>query len=218
MTELEKELLRAVEALAMEQKAAHERIQELETLLFSTNQLQQQQLDAQNMQSERLEQLATVDPLTGVKNRRSMDEELNLAAAHAERTGLPYALAMLDIDHFKKINDQYGHDVGDQVLVQTAKRFTQFIRKADAVIRTGGEEFMILLPNTEESQGLLVAQKLCNHIADNTYELSEIEVDITCSFGLSCTQSIARFDETVKAADALLYKAKAAGRNRVVSE
>lgn len=162
------------------------------------------------------QKLANTDPLTRLPNRRYLDSVFYENATSRPDHYFPLTIIVADLDHFKRINDTFGHDVGDQVLVETAQRFSLFIRKVDVVIRTGGEEFMILLPNTEESQGLLVASKLCDHIADNSYEVDDMEIDITCSFGLSCTQSITRFDETVKAADALLYKAKAAGRNQVI--
>jgi len=114
-------------------------------------------------QRERLEQLATLDPLTGVKNRRSMDEELNLAAAYAERTGLPYALVMLDIDHFKKVNDEYGHGVGDGVLVDLVTLVQQHTRKSDQLFRYGGEEFVLLLPGVD-GDGLTAVMNNLQHI------------------------------------------------------
>lgn len=100
-------------------------------------------------QRRRLEQLATIDPLTGVKNRRSMDEELNIAAANAERSGLPYALVLLDIDHFKKINDEYGHGVGDIVLAELVALLKSNTRRSDQLFRYGGEEFVLLLPGVD---------------------------------------------------------------------
>ena len=100
-------------------------------------------------QRERLEHLATIDPLTGIKNRRSMDQELDLAAANAERTGLPYALVLLDIDHFKKINDEHGHGVGDDVLTDLVALLKQNTRKSDQLFRYGGEEFVLLLPGVD---------------------------------------------------------------------
>lgn len=100
-------------------------------------------------QRERLEHLATIDPLTGIKNRRSMDQELDLAAANAERTGLPYALVLLDIDHFKRINDEYGHGVGDDVLTDLVALLRQNTRKSDQLFRYGGEEFVLLLPGVD---------------------------------------------------------------------
>lgn len=164
-------------------------------------------------QRQRLEQLATVDPLTGVKNRRSMDEELNLAAAHAERTGLPYALAMLDIDHFKKVNDEYGHGVGDEVLVDLVELIQQSTRKSDQLFRYGGEEFVLLLPGVDGA-GLAAVVTNLQHALRK--KLTHPGGTASVSYGVALLRHGERVENWLERADVALYQAKDTGRDRVV--
>lgn len=164
-------------------------------------------------QRERLEQLATLDPLTGVKNRRSMDEELNLASAYAERTGLPYALVMLDIDHFKKVNDEYGHGVGDGVLVDLVTLVQQHTRKSDQLFRYGGEEFVLLLPGVD-GDGLTAVMNNLQHIMRK--KIKHPGGTISTSFGVALLKHGEGVDSWLKRADTALYEAKETGRDRVV--
>lgn len=164
-------------------------------------------------QRERLEQLATLDPLTGVKNRRSMDEELDLAAAYAERTGMPYALVMLDIDHFKKVNDEYGHGVGDVVLVDLVTLVQQQTRKSDQLFRYGGEEFVLLLPGVDGA-GLAAVMNNLQHIMRK--KIKYPGGTISTSFGVALLKHGESVASWLKRADAALYQAKEAGRDRVV--
>ncbi|HEA51410.1 hypothetical protein LCGC14_0667600 [marine sediment metagenome] len=164
-------------------------------------------------QRERLEQLATMDPLTGVKNRRAMDEALNLAAAHAERTELPYALVMLDIDHFKKINDEYGHGVGDGVLVDLAALIQQSTRRSDQLFRYGGEEFVILLSGVDGS-GLTAVMNNLQHALRN--RMRHPGGAISASFGVAVYKPGESVDSWLERADRALYEAKETGRDRIV--
>ncbi|WP_309044033.1 GGDEF domain-containing protein [Marinobacter sediminicola] len=164
-------------------------------------------------QRERLEHLATIDPLTGVKNRRSMDEELDLAAAHAERTGIPYALVMLDIDHFKKVNDEYGHGVGDEVLVDLVMLIQQSTRKSDELFRFGGEEFVLLLPGVDGA-GLVAVMNNLQHILRK--KMTHPGGPITVSVGVALLRHGESVSDWLERADEALYKAKETGRDRVV--
>jgi len=164
-------------------------------------------------QRERLEQLATIDPLTGVKNRRAMDEELNLAASHAERTGLPYALVMLDIDHFKKVNDEFGHGVGDLVLIDLVTLIQQSTRKSDQLFRYGGEEFVLLLPGVDGT-GLEAVMGNLQHILRK--KVKHPGGAISASFGVALLKQGEQVESWLERADSALYAAKEAGRNRVV--
>lgn len=164
-------------------------------------------------QRELLEHLATIDPLTGVNNRRSMDEELNLAAAHAERTGLPYALVMLDLDHFKQINDVYGHGVGDNVLTDLVTLIRHNTRKTDQLFRYGGEEFVLLLPGVESSGLQAVMKNLQKALRER---LSSPGGPVTSSFGVASLRQGERVVSWLSRADEALYQAKATGRDRVV--
>lgn len=164
-------------------------------------------------QRERLEHLATIDPLTGVKNRRSMDEELDLAAANAERSGLPYALVMLDLDHFKRINDVYGHGVGDDVLTDLVALIQHNTRKADQLFRYGGEEFVLLLPGVDGDSLQTVVKNLQQVLRKRlTYPGGEV----TSSFGVATLRRGETVDSWLTRADEALYRAKASGRDRIV--
>ncbi|MDN6320549.1 MAG: GGDEF domain-containing protein [Marinobacter sp.] len=166
-----------------------------------------------NDQRERLEQLATIDPLTGVQNRRAMNEELGEAAAHAERTGMSYALVMMDIDHFKKINDTYGHSVGDSVLVDLVTRMQQSTRKSDQLFRYGGEEFVLLLPGVDGA-GLSAVMNNLQHIVRK--KVKHPGGTISASFGVAILRRSEHAGSWLDRADSALYEAKKTGRDRVV--
>lgn len=166
-----------------------------------------------NHHRERLELLATVDPLTGVKNRRSMDEGLNQAIADARRTGRSYAVVMMDIDHFKKINDEYGHGVGDEVLLSLVALVQQRIRKTDQLFRYGGEEFVVLLSRVDGDSLRLTANNLQQILRKN---LRCQGVAITASFGAALLEDDESVESWVERADAAMYKAKETGRDRIV--
>lgn len=163
--------------------------------------------EAQRLQ---LEQLATFDPLTGVRNRRTMDEELQAAVTSAARTGVPYALIMLDLDHFKRVNDNHGHSIGDKVLVQVAQTLEQSIRKADHLFRFGGEEFVILLTGTREAGAKSVIRSLREKMA---LEIESPEGTVTASFGAALLRTGEDSESWLARADAALYRAKDAGRD-----
>jgi diguanylate cyclase (GGDEF)-like protein len=164
-------------------------------------------------QRERLEHLATIDPLTGVRNRRSMDEELNVAAANAERNGLAYAAVMLDIDHFKKVNDTYGHRVGDQVLVSLAEVIQQNTRKTDQLFRYGGEEFVLLLPGID---GIGLRTVMANLQQTLRKYLVSPGGPVTVSFGVAQLQHGESVSDWLARADAALYEAKESGRDCII--
>ncbi|MGF2735731.1 GGDEF domain-containing protein [Marinobacter sp. DUT-1] len=162
-------------------------------------------------QRRRLEHLATIDPLTGVKNRRAMDEELAIAQAHASRTGLSCALILLDIDHFKKINDEHGHSVGDAVLVDLVNVLRKNTRKSDQLFRYGGEEFVLLLPDATGIKTVIgnLQQLLRNHV-------KHPGGSITASFGVAELDWGETVDSWLTRADDALYQAKETGRDRAV--
>ena len=164
-------------------------------------------------QRERLEHLATIDPLTGIKNRRSMDQELDLAAANAERTGLPYALVLLDIDHFKRINDEHGHVVGDDVLTDLVALLKQNTRKSDQLFRYGGEEFVLLLPGVD-GIGLKAVMNNLQQVLRKY--MKHPGGAVTASFGVALLRHGEGVDSWLARADAALYEAKETGRDRIV--
>ena len=162
-----------------------------------------------------LQQLATHDGLTGLLNRRQLDLALDSSILQYTRYGRIFSLLMIDIDHFKQINDQYGHPEGDAVLVEIGMRLTQHARAIDSVYRYGGEEFSVLLPEADSSSATLFAQRLCEIIAEEQISLAcGTKITITVSIGIASFPIHADSEKSlIQAADSSLYKAKEAGRN-----
>ncbi|MFC3533269.1 diguanylate cyclase [Vogesella facilis] len=169
---------------------------------------------AELMQANReLEQLARVDTLTGLANRRSANERLHAEFRRMQRSGSSYSVLLLDIDHFKRVNDTFGHESGDHVLQFVAGILQHGVRETDLAARFGGEEFLLLLPDTAPQHGLQLADKLRASIAAATVPLVG---RVTVSIGLAAaTADDADEDAAVRRADQALYAAKHAGRNRV---
>jgi len=162
------------------------------------------------------EQFATTDALTGLPNRRHADEVLERLLAAARRTRRPLAVVLFDLDHFKAINDNFGHSIGDEALRAIASATRELLRGSDHAARFGGEEFLLLLPETSADDALIVAEKLRAQIAE--LEVEGLDREVTASFGVAAyPDHEATADRLIEAADAALYRAKAAGRNRVKS-
>lgn len=168
----------------------------------------------EEQQQERLRSLNYIDPLTGAKNRRAMDLELGAAVASFDRTGTPYALAMLDVDHFKSVNDRYGHSAGDLILKELVDIVRAHTRPYDQVYRYGGEEFFILLPNVDEANQTVVVSKL-QHAIRAQLKTSDGK-PVTTSFGVASLAAGITREEWQKNADQAMYKAKLAGRDTVI--
>jgi diguanylate cyclase (GGDEF)-like protein len=164
--------------------------------------------------NDRLELLATTDGLTGLHNHRTFQERFRSAFAHSKRYNQPMSLIMLDVDHFKNLNDSLGHPTGDAVLVFIANVIKSLVRKSDCVARYGGEEFAILLPNTKLSGALRLARRIRERL-DNA---PEAPAPFTVSLGVAeLTPEMKEPDDLLTLADSALYEAKRSGRNRVVS-
>jgi diguanylate cyclase (GGDEF)-like protein len=166
---------------------------------------------------EELKQLSMTDPLTGLFNRRSCEEKFQNEINRFKRTQESFSIILSDIDHFKKINDNYGHNIGDQVLVETARIIKNYSRKTDMVFRWGGEEFLFILTGTEINGGVIVGEKIRSSIEKNEFLYNGNNVPVTMSFGVSIYEEGQTMEECIAQADENLYKAKKAGRNRVVS-
>lgn len=161
--------------------------------------------------------LAERDGLTGLHNRRAFDQHLNAETARFDRYRRPYALVMMDIDHFKKINDQYGHDAGDSVLRDVARCITTSLRDVDVAARFGGEEFALLLPETDKSHAVVIAERIRARVEAARFEWRGAVIPVTLSAGIAAIpEHDARPEDIVREADQLLYAAKRQGRNRVV--
>ena len=164
--------------------------------------------------SRRLRQHALTDPLTGLLNRRAMDAELKVAQSRVNRHGEGYALIMADLDRFKRVNDEYGHDVGDEVLLDLGRRLQRSIRAEDRLARWGGEEFLILIQDTNQQDAFLIAEKLRRAVKDTPFVTSAGELPITISLGLALYQKESPVEAVITRADQSLYRAKQNGRNQ----
>jgi len=158
-------------------------------------------------------ELMLTDPLTGIANRRHLDERLAMELARQHRYAQPLAVIMTDIDWFKRINDTYGHAVGDQVLQAFARQLQQNIRASDFLARYGGEEFVLLLPNTPDDEAFALAQRLRE--VTKLIRLENIDLNITASFGVIITRSEEQMTEALARADKAMYLSKTQGRDRV---
>ncbi|GAB1691181.1 diguanylate cyclase [Krasilnikovia sp. M28-CT-15] len=176
-------------------------------------------LDAALREQERL---AATDPLTGLYNRRFFQDVLKDESARCARSGQPIAVVILDLDHFKRINDRYGHPAGDAVLVQVADRLRRTARAGDVVARFGGEEFVCLLNDTDEDAALELAERLRHALRSTPVDIRPgLAIPITASVGVAGTPAEGNLaaadpDQLIAEADRALYRAKSAGRDRVM--
>jgi two-component system, cell cycle response regulator len=166
---------------------------------------------------EALRVLATHDALTGVWNRRAILEMLSTELVRSSRDVLPVAVAMADLDHFKRINDTYGHVVGDAVLREAVSRMRALLRPYDAIGRYGGEEFLVVLPGCTPQDALGLAERLRSGIGQEPMAIPGGTIEVTGSIGVATNDTTAPLDAMalIQAADSALYRAKAGGRNRV---
>jgi diguanylate cyclase (GGDEF)-like protein len=164
-----------------------------------------------------VERQAITDELTGLPNRRQFLAQLQLEVSRAERSGTPLALILADLDDFKQVNDTWGHAVGDQALRSFAAILRSTIREIDLPARLGGEEFAILLPDTDISGGKELAERIRHLLADSGHETTTGPARVTASFGVSCFPPIGTADELLIDADKNLYQAKQRGKNTVVA-
>lgn len=165
----------------------------------------------------RLDELARTDTLTGLLNRRAMSELLEAEAKRVERHGRPFAVLVADLDDFKGINDAYGHPVGDHALRSIAARLLGAVRAQDQVARWGGEEFLLLLPETDRETGLRVAERLRQAISDPPLELDGVTFRATATFGVEICEQGSTVLATIRRADRALYAGKGHGKDRVVT-
>lgn len=164
-----------------------------------------------------LAELVHTDTLTGLSNFRYFIQALRQELERTRRTGHATGLIMMDLDFFKKVNDQWGHDVGNKALVLTSRLIRACVRKMDAPCRYGGEEFAIILPSTDRQYALLVAERVREMIATTPLQFDDNEIALSASFGVDIYSGAEKGDaeDMVKRADHYLYQAKKEGRNRV---
>lgn len=164
---------------------------------------------------EELRNLAVTDPLTGVYNRRHFQKELQREMSRSDRYTCPFSLIMLDIDHFKEVNDRFGHEAGDRVLKELTAKIIGRIRTSDLLARWGGEEFLIMLSDTKLRQALSLAEDILHQLQTGTF--SGVG-RVTASFGIAEHRAGEGMDELLTRVDNLMYRAKTEGRSRLACD
>ena len=201
----------ATTAKEMDSPSAHSNLAKVKSWYFESNELKQAMVKSFGLLSTQIIQLkqdAATDPLTGAFNRRS----LQLLLEQLEQKQIPFSVLAVDIDHFKKVNDTFGHAAGDKALIELTRMMCQISREQDVVARTGGEEFLLILPNTSSDTAQIIAERLRTSVAAMHLEtIGSIQVSIGIAT-LSASNSSS--DEVLNQADEALYQAKNLGRNR----
>jgi two-component system cell cycle response regulator len=165
-------------------------------------------------------ELAVTDQLTGLHNRRYMAGQLDALLRRAAQGGNPVSILVIDIDHFKKVNDSFGHDVGDEVLREFAVRLASNVRAIDLPVRHGGEEFVVVMPDTELEDARRIAERIRLHVAGSPFRVMDGKelLSVTISVGVATSAGAGETSQALfKRADEAVYEAKSAGRNRVVA-
>jgi diguanylate cyclase (GGDEF)-like protein len=189
----------------------------------------QQELEHERQRAQRAELMAEVerlsaarweaeahhDPLTGLANRRFVSARMEVLTTHAQRSGQPLLAALIDLDHFKAVNDDFGHEVGDRVLRALGMLLQQHVRPRDTPARIGGEEFLVLLSETDPQQAITICERLRTLIAEFAWSDIAVGLRLTASIGLA---AVGGLGAPFQAADQALYRAKAEGRNRLVAD
>lgn len=185
-----------------------------EVSIHRSNQIlvETKELEKQHMQM--LEELSLKDSLTDILNRRAMMQELSKELSRRDRYGYQFSLVMMDVDNFKQINDHYGHDVGDTVLVEITKKIKSKLRDSDLFSRWGGEEFLILMRESDALVARNKVEELRRYVEE--LQLQPQGLRVSASFGVSECNDNCKIKDAIKQADIALYEAKKAGRNRVV--
>lgn len=162
-----------------------------------------------------IEEMAATDELTGLLNRHAFSILIDKFLAEYRRTPQPIAMLLSDIDHFKRVNDQHGHPVGDRVLVAVTELLAGGLRQSDLAVRWGGEEFLLVLRNCDRAEAIRIAENLCQKIAATPIDVNGLQIPVTISIGISEYAGSESPYQTVSRADSALYSAKSGGRNRV---
>ena len=183
--------------------------------LFRTNRTQRELIS----QLERLRVRAFIDPLTNVWNRGAIFDLLGRELERARRTGNLLSICLLDLDHFKSVNDEFGHQSGDKVLTEFCRRLRDNVRSYDSIGRYGGEEFLVVFPETDASKALSQAERMRRSISEQDFQLSDgTEKTITVSIGVATFNGEEDIKALIERADKALYRAKNEGRNRTVAD
>ena len=159
---------------------------------------------------------SSIDYLTGLYTRRAYDNEVQRVEAEYARDGQDYALVFFDLDHFKDVNDTYGHDCGDVVLKTFAQILLKLTRKSDIIGRYGGEEFIAIIKYTSKSELVQYLTRIKKIVTTNKFKYKNLKLDITFSAGVNLRSKHSNYEDTIQQTDTLLYQAKNEGRNRII--
>ena len=168
-----------------------------------------------------LERTARIDYLTGIYNRRAIEDLATRSISAARRRGIPLAIMIVDVDHFKRVNDEHGHECGDNALVEVVRRMREIVRQEDLVGRQGGEEFVVVMPDIDLASARAAAERLRLSFSDQPMALNDgenvVELPLTLSIGVAALEPAdQQFSHLLRRADRAMYAAKAAGRNQVM--
>jgi len=189
-------------------------------LMVITTTVEEVKLSSQEeivLANEQLMTLANTDPLTNLLNRRIMMTRLQEEKESTDRTGQPFSLIMLDVDNFKQINDEYGHDGGDFVLISVAEKIKLGLRKNDLVARWGGDEFLIMLPEVALVDSEAIGEKIRQRVVNSPFIYHELDIPVTVTLGISQCDKDSGIGNCIRKADLALYKGKQGGKNRLAS-
>lgn len=178
----------------------------------------EREIEALKSELQQVIELVHVDPLTGTLNRRGLDDAFGREAARCDRHRAPLCLAVLDVDNFKKINDTHGHQVGDAVLAHLARTINTTLRPNDVIARFGGEEFAVLLPDTDEEAAFFAISRLLDALSRQPFSTGGASIPVTFSAGVARRQTAESQASLMARADTALYRAKHAGKNQVLIE
>lgn len=201
----------------LELKKSRDELKRYNSELLRANEIINKKMKELQETKERLEIASNTDPLTSLYNRRYMTEKLKEEVVRYKRNQRIFSLISADIDFFKKVNDTYGHDCGDYMLKSISDIMCKNTREQDLISRWGGEEFLILLPETDVKGAEILSEKLRKIIEASLFEYDEYKISITMTFGVVAYDSEGGIDETIKKADNALYEGKAKGRNCVIA-
>ena len=194
-----------------------QRVVRLQERVEQDKRTQREQVAKLAVMTRKLRAAALTDALTELPNRRYAMKRMEMEWANSSRADSPFSVIMLDIDHFKGVNDTHGHDVGDVVLFKTAVAIKRSLRRGDTCARMGGEEFLVLCPNTDSEGAVNVAERIRAAVEENLIETESVSLSITVSLGVAVRdEGVESIDALLKAADEAVYRAKDSGRNRVV--
>ncbi len=207
-------LLQQAQGLQVRTRQMVEHIRQAQKQIDDAN----KKIETLQRQMEKIKQEIVIDPLTRAYNRRAYDKKIKHEFMGFKRYGRPTALAIADIDHFKRVNDTFGHHAGDMVLQGLSKLIKREIREIDVLARYGGEEFALILPHTSYQQACDVAERIRLKIVDHQLEYKGKSFSVTVSFGVGSLKDDDTIESYVERVDQALYRAKDQGRNRVVGE